>query len=146
MIDFFFYIDFFDFSTFRSLNGRSKWLLLLNIIHFFLLFDVLLRGQTDQLYKIHRIILTFWLFDLLVVGQNDQFYGIYCIFLIYLPLGGWSKWSIILNILYFSTFWFFDLLVVGQNDEVHWIYLFFRFFDFWPLAGSLKCLSLLNIL
>ena len=29
------YIDFFDFSTFRPIVGRSNWSILLNILHFF---------------------------------------------------------------------------------------------------------------
>ena len=84
----------FVFSTFRTLAGRSKWLILLNIlgffdfstswweviminfteyIDFFRLLDLLLGCQTDRFYWIYWI---FRLLNLLLGGQNDWFYWI----------------------------------------------------------------------
>ena len=118
-------------------------------INFFRLFDLLLGGQTDRLYRIHWIILTFRLFDLLVGGQNNRFYWIYWFFFdfsTFRHLGGWSKWSILLNILYFFDFSNFRPLGGVKMIKYNKYIDFFRLFDFWPLAGRLKCLILLNIL
>ena len=165
-----FYIDFFrlfDFST-SNLAGRSKWLILLNILFFFT-FPPLAGRSTERFYCIYCFFPTFRLFGLLPVGQNDWFYLVYCIFftfrLLDLLVGGhdfteyifffdfsnswWerSKWSILLNLFDFfdisTSCWEVKLIDFTRNID------FFRLLDFSsfrPITGSSSWLILLNIL
>ena len=126
MIHFMDYIDVIRLSSFWPLGGRSKWLILLNILFFFT-FPLLAGRSTERFYCIYCFFPTFRLFGLLPVGHNDWFYLVYCIFftfrLLDLLVGGHDFTEYIF-------FWFFELLVgeVKMINFTEFIW-FFRHFD-----------------
>ena len=147
LIDFtgYLYWILFNFSTFRPLAGRSKSLILLNILIFF--------DFSTSLWEVKMIIFTeyidfFRLFDLLMGGQTVRFYWIFILnFSTSRPLTGRSKSLILLNICIFSTFRLFNLLVGVQIDSFYWIILdFLDFSTFRAVAGRSIWFILMNIL
>ena len=100
-------MDFFHFFSFRPLDERSKWSILLNILYFF---DFL-----TSCWEVKLIDFT---------GYVD--------FSTFRPLAGRSNWLILLNILGvfdFLTFRAVGEMVRGQNDRCYWIYWFFSPFN-----------------
>ena len=76
MINFTEYNVFFDFPTFRPLDGRSKWSILLNILDFFDFSTFRPHGgrsKWSNLLNNIELLSTFRFFDLLLEGQNDWF-------------------------------------------------------------------------
>ena len=135
----------YDFSIFRPLAAKSKWLILLNILEFLdflascweLNWAILLDISNSFDFSTFRppagrskwlILLT--IFDFLLFSTFRH-------------LSGRSKWFILLTIFFF-TFRLFGLLVGGINNHFYWIYSIFSTYR--PLARRSNWSTLLDTL
>ena len=144
MINFTEYNVFVDFPTFRPLDGRSRWSILLNILDFFdfstswwevkmikfteyigifRLFDFSISCREVKMIDITEYIVFFQLFGLLLEGQLSDF---------------------TVGILSFSDFSTSrrEVKMINFTEYID----FFEYPPFWPLGGRTEWLILLNII
>ena len=129
---------FFAFSTYRPLGGRSKWLILLEILDFL---DFFSFRPLDERSKWSILLNILYFFNFLTSCWEVKLIAFtgYVDFSTFRPLAGRSKWLILLNI--FDFFLLFDFSSCWWNGErSKWSILLniLDFFAFWPLGGGSK--------